>query len=92
MIEPDVKVITQQIVILNEVKNLLFIIDLTNRETLHCVQGDTFLRLLHELHLTVFSTMKLTSLKASFKHPFLLPEAADEGAAGEDFFAFQLDF
>ena len=29
-------------VILNEVKNLLFIIHLTKRETLHCVQGDTF--------------------------------------------------
>ena len=31
-----------EFVILNEVKNLLFIINLTERETLHCVQGDIF--------------------------------------------------
>ena len=36
------KSLLNNIVILNEVKNLLFIIHLTKRETLHCVQGDTF--------------------------------------------------
>ena len=45
------KSLLNNIVILNEVKNLLFIIDLKNRETLHCVQGDTFLRLLQELQI-----------------------------------------
>ncbi len=47
------KFLLNNIVILNEVKNLLFIIHLTNWETLHCVQGDTFLRLLQEAQMNV---------------------------------------
>jgi len=36
------KLSLNNIIILNEVMNLLFIIHITNIETLHCVQGDAF--------------------------------------------------